>query len=66
FDDVATVVGERPGKDQAYLLDSTKARTTLGWHDTVSLEDGLERTRAWIDTYLSDLQAQPMDYVHKP
>src|SRR6185503_11302752 len=35
FNEVVEVVGDRPGKDAAYLLDSAKARTTLGWKDTI-------------------------------
>lgn len=66
FEDVVEVVGDRPGKDAAYLLDSTKARTTLGWHDEVSLDTGIDQTIAWIDSNLSELKQQPADYIHKP
>ncbi|MGI8964651.1 MAG: GDP-mannose 4,6-dehydratase, partial [Limisphaerales bacterium] len=38
FNDVVEVVGDRPGKDAAYLLDSAKARKTLGWRDQISLD----------------------------
>ncbi len=39
-------VGDRPGHDRRYALDSTKLRS-LGWQPTVSLVEGLERTVAW-------------------
>src|SRR5205814_1191520 len=41
-DDVVDVVGERPGKDMAYLLDTTRARSGLGWQPTISLDDGIQ------------------------
>ena len=66
FDQVVEVVGDRPGKDAAYLLDSTKARTTLGWRDDVSLEQGIDETIAWVDRHLDVLKQQPFDYLHKP
>ncbi len=66
FADVVEVVGDRPGKDAAYLLDSTKARTTLGWQDTVSLDQGIDETIDWISRNLEELKQQPADYVHKP
>src|SRR5262249_11745506 len=31
LEDVAMVVGERPGQDAAYVIDSSKARRELGW-----------------------------------
>nr|MDJ0955085.1 GDP-mannose 4,6-dehydratase [Acidimicrobiia bacterium] len=39
-------VGDRPGHDRRYALDSTKVRS-LGWQPTVALDEGLERTVAW-------------------
>lgn len=66
FADVAEVTDDRPGKDAAYLLDSTRARTTLGWQDRVSLEDGIAETVRWVDEHLDYLKAQPLDYIHKP
>lgn len=66
FDDVVEVVGDRPGKDAAYLLDSTKARTTLGWLAAISLDQGIDETIAWISRNLEALKQQPADYIHKP
>ena len=58
-------VGERLGKDAAYLLDSTKARETLGWKDQISLERGIEETIGWVRDNLEELKKQPFDYIHK-
>jgi len=48
FEDNVEDVGERMGKDAAYLLDSTKAREALGWKDQINLEQGIEETIAWV------------------
>lgn len=66
FGDFAEVVADRPGKDSAYLLDSTLARERLGWQDRVSLEEGIASTGAWITENLEVLKQQPLDYIHKP
>ena len=57
---------ERPGKDAAYLLDTSKARQTLGWHDAISLDQGLDETIHWVTTRLEELKQQPSEYLHKP
>jgi len=66
FDDVAEVVDDRPGKDEAYLLDSSKARSLLGWKDKVELEAGIQETIAWVRDNIDTLKQQPLDYIHKP
>ncbi|HLO64384.1 MAG TPA: GDP-mannose 4,6-dehydratase [Azonexus sp.] len=60
------IVGERLGKDMAYHLDSAKIRGELGWSDTISLEQGLAETLAWIDRHFETLKNHPVDYRHKP
>lgn len=59
------VVGERLGKDAAYMLDSGKIRKELGWADRIGLDEGLDDCIAWVDRFLPDLREQPMDYIHK-
>ncbi len=66
FSTVVEVSDDRPGKDAAYLLDSTKARRTLGWQDTVSLEEGIGEVIAWINAHFEQIRRQPYDYLHKP
>ena len=66
FEDVAEVVDDRPGKDEAYLLDNAKARRELGWNPEVQLEAGIEETIAWVRNNLEALKKQPLDYIHKP
>ncbi len=41
-------IAYRPGENMALHADTTLARELLGWHPEVSLEEGLERTIAWI------------------
>jgi len=65
FDEVADIVGERPGKDAAYLLDSAKAKDQLDWTANTSLEDGIEETLNWVDSNLDVLKTLPLDYQHK-
>jgi len=56
---------DRPGKDFAYQLDSSKIRLELGWSDEISLSQGLDRTIEWIRNNLKDLAAAPREYIHK-
>jgi dTDP-glucose 4,6-dehydratase len=66
FDEIVQVGMERIGKDQAYFLDSTKLRTKLGWVDSVTLEQGIERTIDWVRRNIQSLGHLEADYVHKP
>jgi len=66
FDSHVEIVGERLGKDAAYMLDSTKLRSELGWKDRISLDKGLDDCISWVKSNLEDLKLQPFDYIHKP
>jgi dTDP-glucose 4,6-dehydratase len=66
FGSAVEVVGERLGKDSAYWLNSQKLRSSLGWADTISLEDGIAHNIDWVQRHLADLQQQPANYIHKP
>jgi dTDP-glucose 4,6-dehydratase len=65
FDSVVEESGERLGKDQSYLLDSSAIRESFGWSDQVRLEDGLAETLAWVDAHLEQLKTLPWTYQHK-
>lgn len=56
---------ERLGKDQSYLLDSSRMRERFGWHDGVGLDDGLSQTLDWVDTHYERLSQLPWHYIHK-
>ena len=66
FNSLAEVSEDRLGKDQAYLLESSKLREELGWKDSITLESGLKETLSWIDKNLEELKMLPADYIHKP
>lgn len=65
FNSVVEESGERLGKDQSYLLDSSAIRECFGWGDQVSLFDGLTETMAWVDANLDQLKTLPWTYQHK-
>jgi len=66
FEDFIETIGERLGKDNAYLLDSEKARKILGWKDRISLEQGIKETINWVKNNFAELKKQPFEYIHKP
>src|SRR5258706_2585985 len=66
FADAVEIVGDRPGKDAAYLLDSTRARQALGWQPGIDLDQGIDETIRWVADNFEDLKKQPSDYIHKP
>ena len=66
FDKVVELVDDRPGKDQAYFLDSKKLRKKTGWHNKVSLDKGLEQTIKWFEQHKEQLKSFEENYVHKP
>jgi len=65
FDNLVEVTPDRPGKDFAYQLDSTKIRSELGWNDQINLDQGLDRTIAWVERNLSELRNMPTEYIHR-
>ena len=66
FEKNVEVEQERPGKDMAYLLDSSKIRETLDWNDRIGLEQGIEEVIGWVRDNLDELSRQSWDYIHKP
>ena len=66
FSEHVEIIGERLGKDAAYMLDSGKLRQQLGWTDRVSLDSEIDNCIGWVNRHLDELRAQPVDYVHKP
>lgn len=65
FTKAVEIVDERPGKDAAYLLDSSKLRKELGWVDRIKLEEGISETIDWVNDNFEELKKQPSEYVHK-
>ena len=65
FDKVTETVAERLGQDAAYVIDSTKARTELGWQTQISLAEGIAGVIAWVNQFWDEIQQQPLEYIHK-
>ena len=65
FDDVVTIVAERPGQDAAYVIDSSKARKELGWAPAVSLDQGLAEVTGWVGEFMDEISRQSLAYEHK-
>ncbi|MFJ9532154.1 GDP-mannose 4,6-dehydratase [Herbaspirillum sp. NPDC101396] len=66
FNSCVEVVGERLGKDAAYMLDSSKLRKTLDWDVRIDLDQGLDECIAWVKNNLDAMQSMEWNYVHKP
>ena len=66
FEKNVETTGDRIGKDSAYLLDSAKARDTLKWKDSISLDKGIKDTITWVKNNFDILKKQPLEYLHKP
>lgn len=65
FSDSTEIGPERPGQDAAYVIDSTKARETLGWKPVISIEDGLSEVVSWVDDNWAQISQMPLEYQHK-
>lgn len=66
FEECVEIGPDRPGKDSAYMLDSVKLRTELGWRDRIPLAEGVDEVIAWTERFRDDLPSLPMAYEHKP
>jgi len=66
FEKAVDVVAERPGQDAAYVIDSTRARTELGWAPRITINEGMSETIDWVNAHWDAIKAQPLTYQHKP
>lgn len=66
FAESTETVAERLGQDAAYVIDSTKARTELGWKSEISLKDGIAGVIKWVDEFWDEIEQQSLEYIHKP
>lgn len=65
FKEVVEMTDDRLGKDQSYLLDSSKLRNEFAWIDHINLDEGLKETLTWVDNNLENLKLLPYEYLHK-
>jgi dTDP-glucose 4,6-dehydratase len=65
FESSVELVEERLGKDYAYMLDSSRLRSELGWSDSITLESGLMRTIRWVKDNLDYFSLSDRSYEMK-
>jgi dTDP-glucose 4,6-dehydratase len=65
FEESTEIVAERPGQDGAYVIDSTKARTQLGWAPQIDITTGIGECVTWVENHWNEILAQSHDYIHK-
>ncbi len=65
IENLIEIAPDRPGKDFAYQLDSSKVRSDLNWSDKISLSDGLDRTIKWVEENIDELRTLPLNYEHR-
>lgn len=64
-----TFVKDRPGHDKRYAIDATKLNKELGWHPSVTFEEGLSKTIDWFfenEQWLKNVTSRAyLDYYKK-
>jgi dTDP-glucose 4,6-dehydratase len=65
FEDVVEVVDERPGQDAAYVIDSSRARSELGWKPAIDFAHGIDEVVEWVEEYWNEIERSPLEYQHK-
>lgn len=64
FERSTICVEERLGQDAAYVIDSSRSRTELGWEPRITLDEGLQRTVDWIARSWPIIAHCPWEYQH--
>lgn len=65
FENAVRDVETRKGLDDAYILDSSKARDTFGWTPDIALKTGIKETIAWVEKEWKTIEQEPLEYIHK-
>jgi len=47
------------------VIDSTRARSELGWKSTVTIDNGLNQEINWVNDNWTTIQKYPYEYIHK-
>ncbi len=65
FKAVTRDVAERLGQDNAYVIDSSKARRELNWKPQITFDQGLEDVLSWIERNWEKIRQLPVEYIHQ-
>ena len=65
FSNLVNISKERIGKDNYYILNSTKISRELNWKPKIDIETGLKKTQDWIDNNFKILKKEKTNYIHK-
>ena len=65
FDDVTETAPERPGKDMAYQLSSTKIFRDTNWTPRIKLWDALPDVVAWFKAHAANYKDHSLEYEHR-
>jgi len=57
---------DRLGQDAIYEIDSSKARSEIGWKPETSLEHGVREVVQWVNKNWDEIKEMPHEYIHKP
>lgn len=57
-------VPARRGHDDAYMLDSSKARREFSWRPEIAMATGLPETVGWVNNNWEEIKEQSLEYVH--
>lgn len=60
------IVEDRPGKDQAYFLNTEKVEKEMGFRPQMNLATGIQQTIAWIQKNADLFRTKGLNYLHKP
>ena len=64
FENFTTKGKERLGKDHRYLMSSEKVNNLLNWYPKISLDDGIQKTLAWVKEIKHFIQPELLQYHH--
>lgn len=65
FENSIEVVETRLGLDDAYILDSTKAKKDFNWIPKIDLDTGIKETIDWFNNNWDVISKEPLEYLHK-
>lgn len=65
LEDFVEIGPDRKGKDQSYNLSSDLLKKQTQWQAKTSIQDGLDGVILWIKQNKTNLNAYPLDYIHK-